>query len=50
MITPNSIGHRKDMTWCYDIIVSDARNDLASMEVIIDANSSTIYALNYTSD
>lgn len=48
MITPDSIESRENMTWCYDIIISDKENDLISIEVIMDANTGVIYLLNYT--
>lgn len=48
MITPDSIESRENMTWCYDIIISDKENDLISIEVIMDSNTGVIYLLNYT--
>lgn len=49
-ITPGSVAQRESMTWCYCLCFSDPADDLAAMDVCVDASTGTIYQLAFTSD
>lgn len=49
-ITPDSVAQRESMTWCYCLRFSDPADDLAAMDVCVDANTGTIYQISFTSD